>query len=79
MEKAIACNLCKKFKGYGAHCLTGECTVTGKKISLFDYQKEAKVCEHYDSDFKSCCEDCKKLEECKSKSIWTVVCSQKEK
>lgn len=70
-----ACNICKKFIGFGAHWLSGKCPLHDE-ITMWDYTKTAEQCRSYDSDFVSCCEDCNdKL--CKRRSESMTACSNK--
>ena len=52
-----ACNICKKFKGFGLHWLAGTC-FKHEEIPMFSYKEFAESCDDYDSDFVSCCDNC---------------------
>lgn len=70
-----ACNLCKKFKGFGLHWLAGTC-FKHEEIPMFSYKEFAESCDDYDSDFVSCCDNCI-FTGCSDRSDYITACSKK--
>ena len=48
LEKVKACNFCTRFRGIGAHWLTGQCMEDGKTLFMTNYSKEAKGCDKFE-------------------------------
>ena len=70
-----ACNLCKKFKGFGLHWLAGTC-FKHVEIPMFSYKEFAESCDDYSSDFVSCCDNCI-FTRCPDRSDYITACSKK--
>lgn len=69
-----SCNLCKQFRGFGAHAVAGKCP-HHSEMNMMDYIKNAEQCEDYSTNFVSCCTFCAN-ESCERKSDFMSGCSR---